>query len=204
MIAKLAGTLLSKNEGAVVVEVGGMGFEVQVPLSTLRSLPAEGSRVDFHTFLLVREDEVRLFGFLSPEEKRLFEILNTVQRVGVRTALDILSALTVEDFRAAVATENLQVLTHVPGVGKKTAERIVFELKGRLDELPVGAGKAKLEPFPLFPAGAKYEEAVQAMVSLGTRLTVAQRAVRRAYEELGPDAALEDLIREALRHRTPA
>lgn len=202
LIAQLAGTLISRNESAAIVEVGGVGFEIELPASTTRSLPPDGEQVTFHTFLLVREDEIRLFGFATQEEKQLFQILNTLQRVGVRTALDILSALTVEDFRAAVVSENAQVLTQVPGVGKKTAERIIFELKERLDELPIGAGEAAIEAYPLFPSGEKYEQAVQAMVSLGTRLTVAQRAVRKAYEQLGGDASLEDLIREGLRHRS--
>lgn len=202
MIAQLAGTLVSRDQGSVVVEVGGVGFDVEVPASTVRSLPPDGERVTFHTLLLVREEEIRLFGFATQDEKRLFLILTGLQRVGIRIALDILSALPVEDFRAAVVSENTQVLTQIPGVGKKTAERIIFELKGRLEELPVGAAKPKLEAYPLFPPGEKYEQAIQAMLSLGTRLTVAQRAVRKAYEELGADASLEDLIREALRHRS--
>jgi len=201
VIARLSGTLLETIDGAAVVDVGGVGFEVEIPTSTQRDLPPRGEEVTFYTTLVMREDEIRLFGFGTIDEKRLFGILTSLQRVGVRIGLDVLSTLTIEDFRAAVISENVQVLTQVPGVGKKMAERIIFELKERLDELPVGEGKPREEAYPMFPTGEKYEQAVQAMVSLGTRLTVAQKAVRKAYEELGEKAALEDLIREALRHR---
>lgn len=202
VIARLSGILIDQIDGVAVVDVGGVGFEVEIPVSTQRDLPPRGEEVTFHTALVMREDELRLFGFGTTEEKRLFQILTSLQRVGVRIALDVLSTLSVEDFRAAVVSENVQVLTHVPGVGKKMAERIIFELKERLDELPVGEGRPREEAYPMFPTGEKYEQAVQAMVSLGTRLTVAQRAVRKAYEQLGGEASLEDLIREALRRRT--
>ncbi len=200
MITLLTGTVSESGEDTVTINVGGVGFEVQVPASTRANLPRMGEEVTLFTHLYLRPEEVRLFGFLTHEERQLFEILISVQKVGVRIALDILSTLSLEDFHSAILTGNLKALTQVHGVGRKLAERILFELKEKISLLPLPEGKTRSATAE-FPLEKRYTDAVDALIGLGCRPAVAQKAVGIAYKNLGPDAPLEELIREGLRNR---
>lgn len=197
MIATINGQLRHRDEGSVIVEVGGVGFEVLISRLTSEALPAPDQEIFLHTYLHVREEELKLFGFASAEEKRLFLLLISLSKVGVRTAMDILSTYPVGEFRRIVLQQDAARLTQVPGVGRKTAERVLFELKERIEALP----EAHEEEKPAVIQEGPMEEAVQGLVYLGTKYPVAVKAIERAVETLGPDAAVEDLIREGLRQR---
>lgn len=197
MIASLLGVLKHLSDESAIVEVGGVGYEVFVSRTTREALPGVGQEVFLHTQLHVREDEMRLFGFASAEEKRLFLLLIGLPKVGVKTALDILSTHSVSAFRKIVLQGDLTRMTQVPGVGRKTAERILFELKERLEALPEPS-----EPHRPVPVEEDlFDQAVQGLVYLGCKYPVAVRAIQQAAEQLGADTALEDLIREGLKYR---
>jgi Holliday junction DNA helicase RuvA len=201
LITLLTGTVADCGEGTVTLNVGGVGFDVEVPASTQANMPRIGEEATLFTRLYLRPEEIRLFGFSTREERRLFEILISIQKVGVRTALDVLSTLSLEDFHAAILAGNLKALTQVRGIGRKLAERILFELKEKISLLPLPEGKTRLATTE-FPSEKRYIDAVDALIGLGCRPVVAQKAIGIAYKNLGPDAPLEDLIREGLRNRT--
>jgi Holliday junction DNA helicase RuvA len=175
----------------VVLDVGGVGYEARIPLSTYLSLPEEGATVRLCVHTHVREDAIRLYGFLAEEERLAFSTLLDINGVGPRLALAILSGLPVARLAAAIRDGDVASLRGVPGVGTRTAERILVELKGKLH---------RLEP----PAAAPRDddpgrEAASALENLGYPRGQAERAVRDARERLPEVPALEDLIREALR-----
>lgn len=190
MIAHLRGTLLEKQPTRAVVEVGGIGLEVLVPLPTAQALGEPGSTVSLHTVLVVREDSLTLYGFRTVGERALFLKLTGVSGIGPKTALGALSGPPVPELVAAIREGDLAVLTRLPGIGKKTAERLSLELKDALLELE---GKAAV------PRGAGARaDAVAALVSLGYARAGASAAVEEAGRELGTDAPVETLVRRAL------
>ena len=142
MIGRISGTLLAKNPPQVLIEAGGIGYDVDVPMSTFYLLPATGERVILHTHLVVREDAHVLYGFGTLEERAAFRDLIRISGVGARTALSVLSGLSVSDLAQAVALQESGRLTKIPGIGKKTAERLLLELKGKLADAIPGAGDA--------------------------------------------------------------
>ncbi len=141
MIAHLRGTLLEKHPNQLIVEVGGVGYDVMIPVSAYSSLPETGSEVRLHIHTHVREDALVLFGFVSPADKALFEKLITVSGIGPKLAITALGGLTAPDLAAAIKSGTLEQLTRIPGVGKKTAERMILELRDKLDLIP-GAMRA--------------------------------------------------------------
>ncbi len=195
MIGRLSGTLAGKSPGSVLVDVQGVGYRVLVPLSTFYALPAEGERATLEVSTQVREDAIQLFGFATARERELFELLITVSRIGPKLAVAILSGVAVGELAAAIAAGDAARLGAVPGVGAKTAERLVLELRGKV--VPPEARE-----HPAAPPGLGVEErravddAVEALVGLGYRARDAERAVGRAARE--GEAALEALIRRAL------
>ena len=191
MIGRLSGVLLEKTPPQVTLEVQGVGYELDVPMSTFYNLPALGERVTLYTHLVVREDAHLLFGFGSEAERRVFRQLLKISGVGARTALSLLSGMSVADLAQAVVAQEPGRLTKVPGIGKKTAERIVLELRDRCDDLRSPARAA-------FPpgAGASREDAISALVNLGYRRTEAAAAVDRALA--GGSADVPGLLRRAL------
>jgi Holliday junction DNA helicase RuvA len=203
MIASVRGTLLERGEGFVVVEAGGMGYQVHVTTGTLVSLPAVGEEVRLHTRHVVREDAQLLFGFAERDELKLFDLLISVNGVGPRIAIAVLSGLSPVRFAAAVRDENLGAITAVPGVGRKTAERLVVELRDKLGFLPAApagapsGGEARGKKPRVLEKNERYEDAVAALVTLGYTAAQATVAVRRVAEEAG-DAAAEDLVKRAL------
>ncbi len=202
MIASLRGTLLERGDGSCVVEAGGVGYLVQVSSHTLAGLPPEGSEVRLRTRQVVREDALLLFGFAGTDELRIFDLLIAVNGVGPRLALAALSGLAPAALARAIRDENLGAITAVPGIGRKTAERLVVELRDKLDFLPAGAASS---PSPagrgreagLLPKSARFDDAVAALVTLGYSATQAQEAVRRAGGEEA-DLTLETIVKRAL------
>jgi Holliday junction DNA helicase RuvA len=189
MISSLRGTLLQINPpGWLVLEVGGVGYKVNVPGTVFDSLDGPGRGLFLHTYLLVREDALALYGFESEEQRSIFELLLTVQGVGPRLALAVLSALSLDVLRQAVANEQPEVLDRVPGVGRRTAEKIVFALKDKL-----GAG---LMPAGLAPVSDLDAEVLAALTTLGYSVVEAQAAVQSIPK--GQAQTVEDRIRLAL------
>ena len=187
MIGRLVGRLASKHPPQVMVDVGGVGYELDVPMSTFYNLPATGDSVTLYTHLVVREDAHALYGFGSLEERSAFRQLIRISGIGARTALALLSGLSVADLAQAVATQETARLTKVPGIGKKTAERLLLELKGKLAEPLAGAGGAAP---PSAPA-----DILNALVALGYSEKEAAAAIRG----LAPGATVAEGIRAALK-----
>jgi Holliday junction DNA helicase RuvA len=201
VIASLRGTLAGKEGGLCVVEAGGVGYLVQVSSHTAAALPERDEPVFLHTHQVVREDALMLFGFAELQERRLFELLITVSGIGPKVALAVLSGLKPPSLARAIRDENIAVLVAIPGVGRKTAERLVVELRDRLDVLAAaGASASPTGPEPatgVLPRSERYEDAVAALVHLGYSASQAQEAVRRVSG--GEDErSLEDLVRRAL------
>ncbi len=198
MITFLEGKLVQALPTQVVIDVNGIGYEVLIPLSSFDKLPAAGQTVKLLTHLAVREDAHVLYGFVSAVEKELFRLLiHTVSGIGPKIALNILSGIEAGSFRAAVATGDVKTLSQISGVGKKTAERIVVELKDKM------GGMVSIDPRTaaqtLSPTDQKFHEAALALVALGYRGPEAQEAVRAVATVLGPEARVEELVRGALR-----
>jgi Holliday junction DNA helicase RuvA len=193
MIGSLAGVLTLKSPPQLLLEVGGVGYEIEAPMSTFYELPALGERVRLLTHLVVREDAHVLYGFLTEAERRLFRSLLKVAGVGPRIALAILSGVTSAAFARAVHEQDVTSLIRIPGVGRKTAERLIVEMRDRLDstvaQLPGQAGAAPV-------ASGPEAEAFSALVALGYRAQEATQLLKAA----GPDStrSTEELIRRAL------
>ncbi len=191
MIARLHGTLLERQPPVVLVDVGGVGYEVEAPLSVFDRLPAAGQTVTLLTQLIVREDAHTLYGFVDAADRDLFRALLKVSGVGPRLALAILSGVSSHDFAMMVEAGDAQALTRLPGIGKKTAERLLLEMRGRLSDLPSNQGGGAVAP----DASA---EARAALTTLGYSAAEALKMVR-AVET--PDQPAEALIREALKQK---
>ena len=198
MIHHIEGMLTETGQGRVVVEVGGFGLELLVADSTVAALGPNGLRVRLLTHLVVREDAWTLFGFAEESERSLFRLLLGVQGVGPRVALAILSGLAPARLRAAVAQGDLAALTAIAGVGKKTAQRMIVDLRDKVgvvpsgDEVPGGAVGTAVAP-------VEADDAVDALVALGYSRFQARDAVQAARVTAGEDSAVEDVLRDALR-----
>ncbi len=193
MIAHLRGRLFQKQPGAIIVEAGGVGYEVIISIPTFTALPAEGADVSIHIHTQVREDILALYGFLDLKEKRLFERLITVTGVGPKLAVTILSGLNPERTVSAIRAQDHATLTHIPGVGKKLAERLVVELKDKLEDMAVA-------PVAIVSAGPAAEDVLSALTNLGYQRPAAQKAIETAVEKdksLGQD--FDALFRAALK-----
>jgi Holliday junction DNA helicase RuvA len=183
LIGRLTGRLASKHPPQLLVEVGGVGYEVEVPMSTFYSLPAAGEAVTLHTHLVVREDAHVLYGFATLEERTVFRQLIKISGVGARTALAVLSGLSVGDLAQAVALQEAQTLTRIPGIGKKTAERLLLELKGKLaDAKPSASGSGDVLN-ALLGLGYSEKEALAAVKGLPAGIAVAE-GIRAALKAL--------------------
>ncbi|HET8725539.1 MAG TPA: Holliday junction branch migration protein RuvA [Anaeromyxobacteraceae bacterium] len=192
MIARLDGVIVEKRDGAAVVDVNGVGYLVHVSASSLAALP-EGERVRLRTYTHVREDALDLFGFATEEEEAVFRELIGVKNVGPRAAQNILSGIEPRELAAAVASGDVARLTRVPGVGKKTAERLVVELKEKLATLALAAS-----PRTAARPGGVAEQLEQALIGLGYRPQQAAQAVEALAGEI-EGASLDVLLREALK-----
>jgi Holliday junction DNA helicase RuvA len=196
MIAHLQGVLAVKTVERVVVDVHGVGYQVVVPLSTYYALPDLQERVLLLTTMYVREDTMRLYGFATPEEQEIFELLISVSSVGPRLALNMLSNLTAPDLRQAIAQAETRRLQAIPGVGRKTAERVVLELQDKMAALALtSAGQSLL----LATADEQVmRDVISALLNLGYRQQEAERAVRTARAKQNGSLTLEPLLKDAL------
>ena len=188
MIGRLTGILLEKNPPQITVDVHGVGYEVDVPMSTFYNLPAAAEKVSLHTHLLVREDAHQLYGFLSESERAAFRQLLKISGVGARTALAVLSGLSVNELAQAVATQEAGRLVKIPGIGKKTAERLLLELKDKLPKSTLGSAPATAAP----DAGS---DILNALLALGYN----EREALGAMKALPAGIAVSEGIRQALK-----
>jgi Holliday junction DNA helicase RuvA len=193
MIARLRGLLDGFSADHAVIDVNGVGYLVFASSRTLSALGAVGSEVVLHTVMQVSDDDIRLIGFAAREERDWFGLLRSVQGVGAKVALAILSALSVDELHLAVASGDSAMIARAQGVGPKLAQRIVHELKDKAGGLSLGAGAAAPTP------GGLGSDAVSALVNLGFRPAEAASAVARAEAELGPGVPLDALVRVALK-----
>ena len=193
MIARLRGVFASFAADHAVVDVNGVGYLVHASTRTLAALGAVGQEVVLHTVMLVSQDDIRLVGFAAEEERDWFRLLTSVQGVGARVALAILSALSAEEIHRAVAGGDHAMIARSQGVGPKLAQRIVNELKDKVGAVALGAGA------PAPAAGSLGADAVSALVNLGFRPAEAASAVGKAEAELGAGATLDALVRTALK-----
>jgi len=187
MIGRLTGTLLEKHPPQILVDAHGVGYEVDVPMSTFYNLPAIGEKVTLLTHFSVREDAQQLFGFLTAKEREVFRILIKISGVGPKLALSVLSGMSVDDLAGAVALQETGRLTKIPGVGKKTAERLLLELKGKLVDALPSTGAAS--------AANTSREVLDALLALG----YSDKEALPAVKQLPADLSLEEGIRQALK-----
>jgi len=180
MISHLRGSLLEKHPNLITVDVNGVGYEVTIPVSAYSSLPAPGAEVRLYIHTHVREDAFSLFGFLTPSDKLLFEKLITVSGIGPKLAITALGGLTAPDLAAAIRAGSLEQLVRIPGVGKKTAERMVLELRDKLDLLPVATQPAAS---PKSAFNATEEDVISALSNFGSTRAAAEAAVMKARSE---------------------
>ena len=198
MISFLQGKLIDALPTQVIVDVQGVGYEALIPLSSYDKLPQRGQEVKLLTHLAVREDAHTLYGFMTSAERELFRLLvNTVSGIGPKIALNILSGISVSAFRGAVANGDVKVLSQISGVGKKTAERIVVELKDRIGA--AGAWEAASAQRALSPEDQRLNDAVLALLALGFKQLEAHDSVRHAQATLGAQATVEELVRACLK-----
>jgi len=198
MIATLTGVLKFKSPTEILVEVNGIGYTVSIPLSTYEKLGGVGSSVSLLTYFHVREDAMLLFGFFTEEERRLFKLLISVSGIGPKIAQSTLSGMNVEELKSHIVGGNVNALTAIPGVGKKTAERLIVELRDK-----AGGTVSDSEPTSVTgtTTAATRFEALQALTSLGYNQQIAEKAIRLVVKEAeGSTISLEELIKRALRH----
>ena len=193
MIAHLRGRLLTKHPNQAIVDVGGVGYELTITVPTFSDLPEAGDEVSLHVHTHVREDQIALFGFLRAEEKRLFEKLITVSGIGPKLAVTILSGMPVGDLIGSIRSGDIARLTKVPGIGKKTAERMVLELREKLEELRAAAAAP-------VAASAIADDVLSALVNLGYQRPLAEKAVQQAASD--PQKNFDQVFREALKLMT--
>jgi Holliday junction DNA helicase RuvA len=191
MIAHLRGRLLAKHPNQAVIEAGGVGYDVTISIPTFSDLPSPGTEVALHIHTHVREDQISLYGFLRPAEKTLFEKLITVSGIGPKLAITILSGMPADEMVAAIRGNDIARLTRIPGIGKKTAERMVLELRDKLPPAQIG------EAAPVPAMSAIEEDVLSALVNLGYQRPAAERALASAAKN-GKEGSFDALFRDAL------
>jgi Holliday junction DNA helicase RuvA len=198
MIASLSGILKLKNPTDVLIDVNGIGYAVSIPLSTYEKLGDVGSTIILFTYLNVREDAIQLYGFATEEERRLFKLLISVSGIGPKIAQGILSGINVEELKSHILDSNVNSLMTIPGIGRKTAERLIVELR---DKIMKTFPEIESLPTPGTTSVTIRIEALHALLSLGYNQQVAEKAIRLALKESGSvPFSLEELIKHALHH----
>ncbi len=211
MIEYLRGTVISLSPGHAILDVAGVGYGLEITTAAAQALPAIGELGELHVYLYVQEAILRLYGFASRQEREVFEIFLNTSGIGPRTAVAILSNIEMPTFVRAILQGDLKTLTRIPGIGKKTAERLSVELKDKLknmifespkgpDGQPAAAGETGLG-YAGGPLTDEKSEAVEALIALGCKPITAERAIRTASDLLGEDATTGQLVREGLKHR---
>ena len=203
MIAHLSGTLREKQATSVILDVGGVGYEVTIPVTTFFNMEEPGSQVQLRIYTHVREDTLQLFGFRTPRERELFTLLISVSGIGPKSGIAMLSGMSADEIVTAIRTNNLARLTSIPGVGKKTAERLVIELRDKMAALSSPALDAEIEAGAGLAAApsedALREDTLSALVNLGYQKALAEKAITQAAQE-GGDLTVELLLRRSLRY----
>jgi Holliday junction DNA helicase RuvA len=187
MIASLRGRLISKKPDGIIVDVNGVGYHVNVPLTLISLLPNEGKEIFLYVYTYVREDAIQLYGFQDENDKRIFIELLSISGIGPRLALNILSTIPPDKIWSAIDSEDIALLCQVPGLGKKTAHRLILELKGKLP-----SAEQKVD--------ALFEDTLSALINLGYKRNIAKEALEKAYKNGHRD--IESLLKESLRHLT--
>ena len=190
MIAHLRGRILEKHPSHLILEAAGVGYQVTISVPSFSGLPSEGAEVSLYIHTHVREDTLSLYGFLRREEKQLFERLIGVSGIGPRLAITVLSGIAADALVTALRGNDITVLTRIPGVGKKTAERMMLELRDKLEGLAAAPAPA--------PAMRVEEDVVSALVNLGYQRTPAEHAAKRAVERAGNGASFEQIFRQTM------
>lgn len=190
MIAHLRGRVLEKNPSRLILEAAGVGYEVAISIASFSGLPAEGSDVSLYIHTHVREDTLALYGFLRRDEKQLFERLISVSGIGPKLAITVLSGMAPDSLVTALRGNDLTALTRIPGVGKKTAERMVLELRDKLDGFAAAPAAT--------PSTRMEEDVVSALVNLGYQRPAAEQAVTRAAGKSNANASFEQLFRQTM------
>ena len=196
MIASLRGSLLEKRPNQIIVDVHGVGYDVAIPISTYSSLPDTGVEVRLQVHTHVREDAIALFGFLTAEEKTLFEKLISVSGIGPKLGISVLSGLAAPDLASAIRSGDIQKLTRIPGVGKKTAERMVLELRDKVDLSGAAAAPASTEKSAAFTD--LEQDVLSALMNLGCNRPAAETAIRKAVAAGVAADEFEPLFRKSL------
>jgi Holliday junction DNA helicase RuvA len=194
MIAYLRGNLLEKNANTVIIETGGVGYEVWIPLSTFYEIGDVGTEAELRIHTHVREDAIQLFGFRTEREKEVFLLLTSVQGIGPRSAIAMLSGMNTDEFAAAVRANDLGRLTAIPGIGRKTAERLVVELRDKLSNIGTAAAAAASGGAA---AGSAFDDALSALINLGYQRSAAEKALDKAAAE-GTEQSVQKLLRRSL------
>lgn len=198
MIAFLSGKLLEKEANSVIVDVRGVGYEITIPLSTFYELGDVGSDVNLRIFTYVREDTLQLFGFKTARERELYLKLISVQGIGAKSGIAMLSGMSADEIVAAIRTENLARLTSIPGVGRKTAERLVIELRDKVGELAAGMSeKASAQAATAIGGDTVFDDALSALVNLGYQKQAAEKALQQVVKD-GGEMSVQKLLRQAL------
>ena len=203
MIRFLKGKIADKEEGYVILDLNGMGFGLETPIQVSAQLPDTGTEVQLYTHLRFSEDGIYLFGFMTQSERDIFELLVSTSGLGPRMGLAILSAMPVEDFIRAVVEQNMPVLTTIPGIGKKKAERLIVELKDKIALFVSLAPSSSREESPEITEHQRIRinDAIEALISLGMKANEATKAIYCAFRELGPDTTTTDLIKLGLKYK---
>lgn len=203
MIVQLEGKLIEATPLSAVVDVQGIGYEVHIPVTTAERLPGKGEALKLYIYAVYREDSQALYGFIDRSERDFFRLLTEkVSGIGPKIALSMMSKLSLPMLQSAIAMGDIALLAKCPGIGKKTAERVIVELRDKVaifQSEPAGIHGGSLSPGGHQTPIRNHEEAVLAMLALGYKADVADRAVRKAKEQLGDDATTEALIRASLR-----
>ncbi len=198
MIAYLSGKLFEKEANLIIVDVGGVGYEVIIPLSTFYDLGEIGEDVSLRIYTYVREDVFQLFGFKTVRERELFLLLISVSGIGPKSAITALSGMSADEIIGAIRQNNLARLNSIPGVGKKTAERMVIELRDKIAKLSaVSSEEMRAEGIPQTSGDDVYDDAISALVNLGYQRNAAERALKQAMDE-GTEMSVQKLLRKSL------
>lgn len=198
MIAFLSGKLLEKNATSVIVDVGGVGYEVSIPLSTFYELGEVGTDVHLRIFTNVREDAIQLFGFKTVRERDIYLKLISVQGIGPKSGIAMLSGMSADEIIAAIRTENLAKLTAIPGVGRKTAERLIIELRDKVSELAVGvSAERSMAAVGGVGSDSVVDDTLSALVNLGYQKSAAEKAIQGSLQD-GVEISVKKLLRSAL------
>ena len=199
MITSISGTLVSATPLTAVIETGGLGYEVHIPVTTAERLPLAGRPAKLYTLAVYREDSATLYGFATEEERDFFRLLvEKVTGVGPKMALSVMSKLSLPTLTAAIASGDVALLAKCPGIGRKTAERLVMELRDKLNPAELGRAAAGQSTVSTPAADGRLSDAVLALTALGYKSADADKSVRQAWIALGPTASTEALIKKAL------